>query len=40
MTSTVDEEREVNVILLYFSKALVVFHSLFVAKLRSCEPDK
>lgn len=40
MTSTVDEEKAENDILLYFSKALIVSHSLFVAKLRICGLDK
>ena len=40
MTSTVDEARAVYVILHYFSKALIVSHSVFVAKLRRRGLDK
>lgn len=40
ITSTEDEERAVNVILLYFSKTLIVSYSLFVAKPRRCGLDK
>lgn len=39
ITSTADEERAVNVILLYFSKTPVVSHSFFAAKLRRCRLD-
>lgn len=35
-TSTVDEGRTVNVILLHFSKTLMFSHSFFAAKLRRC----
>ncbi|KAJ7414768.1 hypothetical protein WISP_81848 [Willisornis vidua] len=39
MTSTVDEDRAVNIILLYFSKTLMVCHSFFPAKMRRYRVD-